>query len=77
MIWTILVLRSKFVEDLKESVAEMDEMEQLRIESELEKQQVAGGARERGEHRDSGVGGEEQGEARIRYNTHTIDTFVS
>lgn len=34
--------RSKFVEDLKESIAEMDEMEQLRIESELEKQQVIG-----------------------------------
>merc|ERR1719285_678475 len=35
--------RSKFVEDLKESIAEMDEMEQLRIESELEKQQGMGG----------------------------------
>ena len=31
-------LRSKFVEDLRESVAEMDEMEALRIEAELEKQ---------------------------------------
>merc|ERR1719394_2414046 len=31
--------RSKFVEDLRESIAEMDEMEQLRIEAELEKQQ--------------------------------------
>merc|ERR1719414_1370942 len=30
--------RSKFVEDLRESIAEMDEMEQLRIEAELEKQ---------------------------------------
>jgi len=30
--------RSKFVEDLRESVAEMDEMEALRIEAELEKQ---------------------------------------
>ena len=30
--------RSKFVEDLRESVAEMDEMESLRIEAELEKQ---------------------------------------
>ena len=36
----LLFFRSKFVEDLKESIAEMDEMEQLRIESELEKQQV-------------------------------------
>lgn len=53
--------RSKFVEDLKESVAEMDEMEQLRIESELEKQAVAGRG-ERGEHRDSGMGGEVVGE---------------
>ena len=33
------------MEDLKESIAEMDEMEQLRIESELEKQQVIGGGR--------------------------------
>ncbi len=30
--------RSKFVEDLRESIAEMDEMEALRIEAELEKQ---------------------------------------
>lgn len=29
--------RSKFCEDLKESVSEMDEMENLRIEGELEK----------------------------------------
>lgn len=51
--------RSKFVEDLKESIAEMDEMEQLRIESELEKQQQVGGvSRDRAELRDSGVGGE-------------------
>jgi IQ motif/SEC7 domain-containing protein len=33
--------RSKFVEDLKESVAEMDEMETLRLESELEKQRLS------------------------------------
>jgi len=32
--------RAKFVEDLRESIAEMDEMETLRIESELEKQQA-------------------------------------
>ena len=33
--------RSKFVEDLKESIAEMDEMETLRLESELEKQRLS------------------------------------
>ncbi len=33
--------RSKFVEDLKESIAEMDEMEALRLESELEKQRLS------------------------------------
>ncbi|XP_067129001.1 IQ motif and SEC7 domain-containing protein 1 isoform X3 [Centruroides vittatus] len=45
--------RSKFVEDLKESILEMDEMENLRIEAELEKQKVM---RARGaENRDSGV----------------------
>jgi len=58
--------RSKFVEDLRESVAEMDEMEQLRIEAELEKQQQNGQSRqerERGDqHRDSGMGGEITGE---------------
>merc|ERR1719219_2748095 len=53
--------RSKFVEDLRESIAEMDEMEQLRIEAELEKQHQVGQGRERGDqppHRDSGVGGD-------------------
>jgi len=58
--------RSKFVEDLRESIAEMDEMEQLRIEAELEKQQQGGQGRQerdRGEqHRDSGMGGEIGGE---------------
>ncbi|XP_071036802.1 IQ motif and SEC7 domain-containing protein 1 isoform X4 [Parasteatoda tepidariorum] len=45
--------RSKFVEDLKESILEMDEMENLRIEGELEKQKMT---RVRGaENRDSGV----------------------
>ena len=33
--------RSKFVEDLRESVAEMDEMEALRLEAELEKQRAS------------------------------------
>ncbi|KAL5282517.1 IQSEC1.2 family protein [Megaselia abdita] len=50
--------RCKFAEDLKEAVSEMDEMESLRIESELERQKVTrnrttgGGC---GDHRDSGV----------------------
>lgn len=30
--------RCKFVEDIRESISEMDEMENLRIEAELEKQ---------------------------------------
>merc|ERR1719367_2341061 len=33
--------RTKFVEDMKESIAEMDEMETLRLESELEKQRLS------------------------------------
>ena len=52
--------RSKFVEDLKESIAEMDELEQLRLEGELEKQRVGpvgvgsiAGAAEK--NRDSGI----------------------
>uniref|UniRef100_A0A0K2SYQ3 Putative LOC100863984 [Apis florea] n=1 Tax=Lepeophtheirus salmonis TaxID=72036 RepID=A0A0K2SYQ3_LEPSM len=51
--------RSKFVEDLKESIAEMDEMETLRLEAELEKQRSnnssnsgGGGG---GDNRDSGI----------------------
>ncbi|XP_022243352.1 IQ motif and SEC7 domain-containing protein 1-like [Limulus polyphemus] len=45
--------RSKFVEDLKESILEMDEMESMRIEAELEKQKSV---RSRGgDNRDSGV----------------------
>ena len=45
--------RSKFVEDLKESIAEMDELEQLRLEGEVEKQsRVSGG---NSENRDSGI----------------------
>jgi IQ motif/SEC7 domain-containing protein len=42
--------RSKFVEDLKESIAEMDEMEALRLESELEKQRLS-----MADNRDSGI----------------------
>lgn len=45
--------RTKFVEDLKESILEMDEMENLRIESELEKQKLA--RNRASENRDSGV----------------------
>ncbi|XP_076330258.1 IQ motif and SEC7 domain-containing protein 1-like isoform X2 [Tachypleus tridentatus] len=45
--------RSKFVDDLKESILEMDEMESMRIEAELEKQKSV---RSRGgDNRDSGV----------------------
>jgi IQ motif/SEC7 domain-containing protein len=44
------------VEDLRESIAEMDEMEQLRIESELEKQHsVARTTASAHDNRDSGV----------------------
>jgi len=71
--------RSKFVEDLRESIAEMDEMEQIRIETELEKQHQVGQGRERergDQHRDSGVGGDmgatgagpETGHNRARHN---------
>ena len=48
--------RSKFVEDLKESVAEMDEMEALRLESELEKQRLS-----MADNRDSGITEESSG----------------
>ncbi|XP_045481226.1 IQ motif and SEC7 domain-containing protein 1 isoform X1 [Harmonia axyridis] len=47
--------RCKFAEDLKESVSEMDEMENLRIEAELEKQKSNRGPRSGTENRDSGV----------------------
>jgi IQ motif/SEC7 domain-containing protein len=47
--------RSKFVEDLRESVAEMDEMESLRIEGELEKQHVAARVSVSSDNRDSGI----------------------
>ncbi|KAL3289497.1 hypothetical protein HHI36_022917 [Cryptolaemus montrouzieri] len=47
--------RCKFAEDLKESVSEMDEMENLRIEAELEKQKSNRGTRSGTENRDSGV----------------------
>ncbi|XP_020285023.1 IQ motif and SEC7 domain-containing protein 1 isoform X3 [Pseudomyrmex gracilis] len=47
--------RCKFVEDLRESISEMDEMETLRIETELERQKSSRGARGGAENRDSGV----------------------
>ncbi|KAJ8970016.1 hypothetical protein NQ314_001445 [Rhamnusium bicolor] len=48
--------RCKFAEDLKEAVSEMDEMENLRIEAELERQKSnRGGNRTGTENRDSGV----------------------
>ncbi|XP_071054671.1 IQ motif and SEC7 domain-containing protein 1 isoform X8 [Onthophagus taurus] len=47
--------RIKFAEDLKESVCEMDEMENLRIEAELERQKSSRGNRSGTENRDSGV----------------------
>ena len=47
--------RCKFVEDLRESISEMDEMETLRIETELERQKSSRGARSSAENRDSGV----------------------
>merc|ERR1719270_1085634 len=58
--------RSKFVEDLRESVSEMDEMEQIRIETELEKQHQVGQDRG-GDHRDSGMGGEVDQESKQRF----------
>ncbi|XP_019880914.1 IQ motif and SEC7 domain-containing protein 1 isoform X3 [Aethina tumida] len=47
--------RCKFAEDLKEAVSEMDEMENLRIEAELERQKSNRGNRTGTENRDSGV----------------------
>lgn len=49
--------RCKFADDLRESIAEMDEMEQLRIESELERQKTVRARNTNGnaENRDSGV----------------------
>ncbi|XP_059470631.1 IQ motif and SEC7 domain-containing protein 2 [Neocloeon triangulifer] len=46
--------RCKFAEDLRESICEMDEMENLRIEAELERQK-SGRRRAVAENRDSGV----------------------
>ncbi|XP_060537254.1 IQ motif and SEC7 domain-containing protein 1 isoform X2 [Cylas formicarius] len=47
--------RCKFAEDLKEAVSEMDEMENLRIEAELERQKSNRANRSGSENRDSGV----------------------
>lgn len=47
--------RCKFAQDLEESIAEMDEMEQLRIEYELERQKNSRSSRNlKTENRDSG-----------------------
>lgn len=47
--------RCKFAQDLEESIAEMDEMEQLRIEYELERQKNSRSSRNlKSENRDSG-----------------------
>lgn len=54
--------RCKFAEDLRESISEMDEMETLRIETELEKQKSTRGNRSgNSENRDSGVADVEVG----------------
>ncbi|XP_069693802.1 IQ motif and SEC7 domain-containing protein 1 isoform X3 [Periplaneta americana] len=47
--------RCKFAEDLRESISEMDEMENLRIDAELERQKSGRGGRSSAENRDSGV----------------------
>nr|CAD7570946.1 unnamed protein product [Timema californicum] len=47
--------RCKFAEDLRESISEMDEMENLRIDAELERQKSGRGGRNGAENRDSGV----------------------
>ncbi|RZF33276.1 hypothetical protein LSTR_LSTR007621 [Laodelphax striatellus] len=50
--------RCKFAEDIRESISEMDEMENLRIEAELERQKSSRGGRSSAggsENRDSGV----------------------
>lgn len=52
--------RCKFADDLRESIAEMDEMETIRIEMELERQSkatrcVGNGMNNSSENRDSGV----------------------
>lgn len=47
--------RCKFAEDLRESISEMDEMENLRIEQELERQKSGRGRGAPPENRDSGV----------------------
>ncbi|XP_023711339.1 IQ motif and SEC7 domain-containing protein 1 isoform X4 [Cryptotermes secundus] len=47
--------RCKFAEDLRESISEMDEMENLRIDAELERQKSGRGGRSSTENRDSGV----------------------
>jgi PH domain len=49
--------RCKFAQDLEESIAEMDEMEQIRIEYELERQKMSKNARHMKGDRDMPDGG--------------------
>lgn len=66
--------RSKFVEDLRESIAEMDEMESLRIEAELEKQHVTARVSTSAGHdntRDSGVNDCDPNDANNRFGVLT------
>ncbi|XP_044016276.1 IQ motif and SEC7 domain-containing protein 1 isoform X3 [Aphidius gifuensis] len=70
--------RCKFAEDLRESISEMDEMETLRIETELERQKSSrGNTRGSSENRDSGVADVEvctyPGTCNERTETNDID----
>lgn len=66
------------MEDLRESISEMDEMETLRIETELERQKSSRGARGSAENRDSGVADVEicpcPGTCSDRVETVDVDT---
>ena len=63
--------RSKFVEDLRESIAEMDEMEALRIEAELEKQHVSTRVSVSAhDNRDSGVNDCDAQESTVRWEKY-------
>lgn len=79
--------RCKFADDLRESIAEMDEMEQLRIESEMERQKTVRARNTNGsgggngaENRDSGVADIEvcgfQGSAASSPNNNTANVLM-
>lgn len=77
--------RCKFADDLRESIAEMDEMDQLRIESEMERQKTVRGTRNANggngaENRDSGVADVEvcayQGSAASSPNNNTANSVL-